>query len=137
MNSLGQVTMIALATAAISLTTARGRIFAPFREWVASKSTWFGELVSCFYCTSHWLAIAFVAVYQPVLVQKWIILDLFVSVFVVVAIAALVSSVVIRLTSYGDERSRKAEEELNTLRSALASAREMIRSQQDQLKQLH
>lgn len=102
MNMIGlyQVAVLALATAAISVTVSRARVFASAREWIASRNTWLGELVSCSYCTSHWVAIALVAIYRPVLVSQWIIVDLLVSVFGVVAIAAIVSGVIIKLNPF-------------------------------------
>ena len=125
--------MIALATAAMALTTSRARIFAPLREWVASKSSWLGELFSCFYCTSHWVAIVLVAIYQPVLVRRWFFLDLLVSVFVVVSVSTLVCGAIIRLTSMGEDNS--AHEEIESLRDALESARGVIHSQQETIRQ--
>ena len=125
--------MIALATAAMALTTSRARIFAPLREWVASKSSWLGELFSCFYCTSHWVAIVLVAIYQPVLVRRWFFLDLLVSVFVVVSVSTLVCGAIIRLTSMGEDNS--AHEEIESLRDALESARGVIQSQQEKIRQ--
>lgn len=100
LNGLYQIIVLALATAAISVTTSKSRLFASAREWSAKKSTWLGELVSCSYCTSHWVAIALVVIYQPVAVSQWIVIDLIVSVFVIVAIAAIVSGVVIKLTPF-------------------------------------
>ncbi len=100
LNGLYQVIVLALATAAISVTTSKSRLFASAREWSAKKNTWLGELVSCSYCTSHWVAITLVVIYQPVVVSQWVVIDLFVSVFVIVAIAAIVSGVVIKLTPF-------------------------------------
>lgn len=45
-----------LATAALSVTISRASITAPLREWVFSKSERVGHLISCDYCTSHWVA---------------------------------------------------------------------------------
>ncbi len=102
MNMIGlyQVAVLALATAAISVTISKARLFASAREWIAKRNTWLGELMSCSYCTSHWVAIALVAIYRPVLVSQWIIVDLFVSVFAVVAIAAIVSGMIIKLNPF-------------------------------------
>jgi hypothetical protein len=133
MNSFYEVMVIALATAAISLTISKGRIFIPLREWIASRNTWLGELVSCFYCTSHWVAIALVVIYQPVLLRKWLFLDLLVSVFVVVSVSTLVCGAIIRLTSMGEDNS--AHEEIESLRGALESARGVIQSQQEKIRQ--
>ncbi|MBI4415235.1 MAG: DUF1360 domain-containing protein [Candidatus Kerfeldbacteria bacterium] len=98
------VIILALATAAISVTMAKARIFASAREWIAARNGWLGELAACSYCTSHWVAIALVAVYRPVLVRQWIVIDLFVSVFVVVALASLVSGAISRLIPFQVDR---------------------------------
>lgn len=46
----------------LAQTIAKERIFAPVRERLGGKETWFGYLVSCPYCASHWLAFALVPV---------------------------------------------------------------------------
>lgn len=99
-EGLYQVAVLALATAAISVTTSKARVFAFARKWIAGRNQWLGDLASCPYCTSHWVAIAFVAIYHPVLVPQLIVVDFFVSVFVMVAIAAIISGVIIKLTPF-------------------------------------
>lgn len=127
MNSTGlyQVAILALATAAISVTVSRARVFASTREWVAAHNKWLGELVSCSYCTSHWVAIAFVAIYRPVIISQWIVVDLFVSVFSVVAIAAIISGLVTKLNPF-PKRDDDLELEVAQLREALQAARDKI-----------
>lgn len=93
-----QVFVLALATTAISLTITRAKVFASFREWVADRNQWLGDLFSCSYCTSHWVAAVFVLCYQPVLIPLWIVLDLIVSLFATVAIAAFLSGVIAHFT---------------------------------------
>ncbi len=105
MTGLYHVVVLALATAAISVTVSKARLFAFVREWIAARNTWIGELISCSYCTSHWVAIAFVAIYRPVVISRWIVADLFVSVFSMVAIAAIVSGVIIKLNPFHDARN--------------------------------
>lgn len=102
MNLIGlyQVAVLALAVAAIAVTTSKSRMFTPTRKWVAGRSNLLGELASCHYCTSHWVAFVLVAIYRPVLVPQWFLLDLLVSVFAVVAIAAVISGVIIKLTPF-------------------------------------
>ena len=41
-------------------TITKERIFLPVRERLGGKETWLGYLVSCPYCTSHWLAFVLV-----------------------------------------------------------------------------
>lgn len=74
-NEMYQVLVLSLATAAISVTVSRAQIFATFRTLVAEKSTWAGKLISCYYCTSHWVAIVFVLIYRPVLISRFYVVD--------------------------------------------------------------
>lgn len=111
MNILGlyQIIALALATAAISVTISKAVIFASLREWIEEHNSWFGELINCHYCTSHWVAMAFVAMYRPVFIQLWIGIDLIVSLFCVVAISAIVSGVIIKLTSMSKKANPNRE----------------------------
>jgi hypothetical protein len=43
-------------------TIAKERMFLPLRERLGGKETWFGYLVSCPYCLSHYLAFALVPI---------------------------------------------------------------------------
>jgi len=128
--------ILALATAAISLTLTKAQIFAPLRGWVASRSKWFGELASCFYCMSHWIAIAFVVIYRPILVSRWFLLDLLVSVFAIVAVSAVISSLVLRLTSAHKEEQSQESEQIRLLRSALEAAKAKILEQKQVIDRL-
>jgi hypothetical protein len=55
-SDLFQLFAISAVTMGISHTIARERIFAPVRERLGGKDTWFGYLVSCPYCVSHYVA---------------------------------------------------------------------------------
>jgi Protein of unknown function (DUF1360) len=86
------VIALAFATAAISMTVSKTKVFRPVRNWTHAHSEWFGELIECPYCTIHWVAFAAVAVYRPVLVNSRAhLLDLFISAFVLIAVASIVS----------------------------------------------
>jgi hypothetical protein len=43
-------------------TVARERLFEPLRRRLGGSDTWFGYLVSCPYCVSHWIAFALVPI---------------------------------------------------------------------------
>lgn len=112
--ALYEVVVLALATAAISVTISKAQVLSSFRDWVADHSAWLGDLISCHYCTSHWVAIGFIAIYHPFLVRKWTVSDLFISLFATVAISAVVSGVILKLTtmkSGAREKSRNAPNE--------------------------
>ncbi|MCP3100294.1 hypothetical protein LZ198_15595 [Myxococcus sp. K15C18031901] len=74
-----------------SQTIARERIFAPFRERLGGRDTWWGYLVSCPYCVSHYVAFLLVPLTGtygvdvvvggwPGLVLRWFLSSLLVTV---------------------------------------------------------
>jgi hypothetical protein len=83
--------VIALACSGISMSFTQGSMFEPLRLWIMSKNKLLGELAKCFFCISHWIAFAGVAVYQPRPLQSTLIVDLIVSAFAIVSIATLIS----------------------------------------------
>jgi hypothetical protein len=56
MRDVFQLLAVAAVVMGLSQTISKERIFAPLRERLGGKETWFGYLVSCPYCTSHYLA---------------------------------------------------------------------------------
>lgn len=119
---LMEILILALATSAISVTVTKGAIFSGLRSWIINKSEWSGKLLSCPYCFSHWIAFALVMVYRPVLVTVWYPFDLIISVFVVVAVSAIISGVIIWLLPFHSAET----EEIQELRSALEKAKKYI-----------
>jgi len=95
--ALFQIIVLAFAAAAISTTITKAFIFAPMREWIFKRNEWFGELFSCPYCMSHWVGFVLVAIYRPILVEMCFVIDLLISVFVLVAISAIVSGLILKL----------------------------------------
>jgi hypothetical protein len=63
-GNLPNALVVASATAAVSFTIAKTKVSAPFRTWVKKHSAWLGALVSCPYCTSHWIMAAAVIVFN-------------------------------------------------------------------------
>lgn len=122
------VLILALASSAIALTITLSSIFENLRRLAKKKNEWLGELVRCPYCLSHWVALVFVVVYRPVLVEMWLPIDLIVSWFVVVAITAIISGIITTLLPF------KALVDDNTgeivrLREALQGAANFIEQQ--------
>lgn len=93
----------ALATAAITMTLTRGTVFRPLRLWVIRRSSWFGKLVTCPYCMSHWIALMVVWPSS---------LAMLVSVMAVVATAAPIQWVIFKSIG-GITMNTFEEEELN------------------------
>ncbi|NMO22122.1 hypothetical protein HPC49_36025 [Pyxidicoccus fallax] len=60
MVDLFQLFAVSAVVMGASQTIARERIFAPLRDRLGGKDTWFGYLVSCPYCVSHYVAFAVV-----------------------------------------------------------------------------
>ena len=87
MSDLFPIVAMAFAVASMSMTLAKSQAFAWARNMVPRNWEWLKELVNCPYCTSHWVAMALVLAYRPVLLQVWFPLDLAVSAFVVVTLA--------------------------------------------------
>jgi hypothetical protein len=88
---------LALAVAAVAMTVGRSNVFAPLRTFVDDRSRWFGELVSCPYCVSHWLAFAAVAVYRPRIVDSGVVLaDYAVAAFALVSLATFACAIIVR-----------------------------------------
>jgi hypothetical protein len=88
---LGACAVIALAVAAISMSFTQGTMFEPLRQWIAARNALLGELARCFFCLSHWIAFAGVAVYRPRPMQFWAPLDFAVAAFVVIALATVMA----------------------------------------------
>jgi hypothetical protein len=87
---IGCVTL-AIAAAAIAMSFSQGSMFEPLRKSIAARSKLLGELASCFFCLSHWVAIAGVAIYRPQPLRAWWPADFLIAVFVVVAIATIIA----------------------------------------------
>lgn len=86
--------VLAAAVGAAAFTITRTKITEPMRTAVKKRSAWFGNLVGCPYCTSHWLAAGATALYRPALVHLWLPLDLLVTGMAMVAAAALVVGII-------------------------------------------
>jgi hypothetical protein len=60
MSDIFQLLAVSAVVMGMSQTVAKERIFAPLRERLGGKETFFGYLVSCPYCVSHYFAFALV-----------------------------------------------------------------------------
>lgn len=87
--------IIALAISSASLIISKAKVSLPLREITKKKSPWLGELLSCPFCTSVWLALGSVLLYTPALINHPLLN--FMSVWLgLVSLAALASGVIIR-----------------------------------------
>lgn len=77
------VAMLSIVTASISFTVTETKLFMPVRECVKKRNAFLGELLSCGYCFSHWVAFALVAIYMTRLFESWWLLDYFLTALVI------------------------------------------------------
>jgi Protein of unknown function (DUF1360) len=90
--------VIALAVSAVSMSMTQGSIFASFRTWTAERNKWLGELFACFFCLSHWIAFATVAVFLPRPIRSgFFFADLVLAAFAIIALATITSGVSFRV----------------------------------------
>lgn len=66
---LFHVLVLGVATGAISFVITKAAIFNPLHEWVEQRSEFFGEMLNCPLCTSHWVALFFTLIYKPLLLD--------------------------------------------------------------------
>jgi len=83
-----KVIYLSFVTASLCFTVTETRIFMPLREWVKSKITFLGELLSCGYCFGYWVAFVLVVIYRPKLFESWWPLDYFLTALVIAWLSA-------------------------------------------------
>ncbi|WP_432699380.1 DUF1360 domain-containing protein [Kluyvera cryocrescens] len=90
--------MIALAASSISMTVTQTELFAAFREWTAKKNALMGHLFQCFYCLSHWVVFAGMAVYRPALLNSgFALIDWVMTAFITITLATLISGLMFKV----------------------------------------
>lgn len=104
LTTLVELVLMGAAVATASMTISKGKIFRPIRRGISEK-TFFGDLVRCPYCMSHWIALMAVMWSRPVLfanksdfVSSWIVPCL-----ALVAIAAPFSWIIYKAYSGPEE----------------------------------
>jgi hypothetical protein len=66
-QSVLELIVLALAGSAISMTLTKAVITKKFRDYIKSKSDFWGELFSCPYCMSHWVNAVVLVLSQPII----------------------------------------------------------------------
>lgn len=66
--------LLSFATASIAFTVTETRLFRPARDALKNMG-WPGELLSCGYCTGHWVALTLVLICRVRLFDTWWLLD--------------------------------------------------------------
>ena len=72
-----RLALLAPAVAVVSMTVTMSKLFSPLRKVAKSGSEWLGELLSCPYCISHWVALAAVLVLVPFTSVAWVVAQVF------------------------------------------------------------
>ncbi len=87
--------LVSAVVMGMAQTISKEKIFAPLRDRLGGKETWFGYLVSCPYCLSHYLAFVLVPLTDTYLIHiapRWPViapvLDWFLSSILVTVVAA-------------------------------------------------
>lgn len=87
--------VLAVAAASVSITLTQTELFAPLRAAANKAGSMIGHLFHCFYCISHWVVIAGVAVYRPVIISSGMpLIDWTVSAFFTITLTALFSGLI-------------------------------------------
>lgn len=97
------VLTISLAVGVVSTTTAKAKIFRSIRTSIRGLWDFLGDLVSCPYCTCHWLSIFIILVYQPIIIEKYFLLDLLISIFATIGLSALTSGLIMKLIPFAGD----------------------------------
>lgn len=98
MNAYLTVLVLGVVTGSISMVVTKAAIFNFLHNWLEKKAPFLEEMLSCPWCTSHWVALFFTLVYRPLLLQSnnWLLLpvDYLVTIMAMVFIAAIVARVI-------------------------------------------
>jgi len=96
----------AFITEALTELVIKSVLFKPLRAVVSKWGSWFGELLSCGYCFSFWVAAVVVCVARPVVPMSGNgYLDLFFTLFIVQRLSNVIHNIVDKWTDkYYDQR---------------------------------
>jgi hypothetical protein len=97
-DAMYHVILIGIATGAISLFISKSALLNSFHKWLEARSLFLENMLSCPWCTSHWVGAFFLLVYQPRLIGSGNLLltpiDWLVTLMVVVTIAAITAGII-------------------------------------------
>lgn len=90
MSDLLRLLVVGAAVATASFTITKSLVFSPLRVFIMNRSEWLGDLFTCYYCLSHWIAAASVAVVPAMQLSPWWPVDILVSWLFIVATSTAV-----------------------------------------------
>ena len=101
LEALTQAIVLGMVAGATSVTITKAKVFASLRTVIKARSEWAGTLVSCHYCTSHWVSFALVAIYRPVVVTSGVlVVDLAVGAMFITCVSALTAASICTLIPF-------------------------------------
>jgi hypothetical protein len=95
---------LSVACGAISLVLTKSHVLNPMHDWLEKNAPFLGKMLSCPWCTSHWVALGLVLAYDPLAITEYdhatyqlmswfrfvlVPLDYVVAVFVMVALSTV------------------------------------------------
>jgi hypothetical protein len=129
-----RVLAVSLVVMGLSHTIAKERICEPLRARLGGKDTWLGYLVSCPYCTSHWVAFLLVPLtgaYAVDIVPRWGVLSQILRWFLSSVLVAVVAAFLRVAFYFVDESQGLVKRRQKTVEEQAASARALRESVED------
>ncbi len=128
---------LCIASAAIAITLTKGKIFQSQRNWLRMNFPWFGKLLSCAYCTSHWIVFIAMIFYHPIVVRSnYYLVDIIVSAFCLVGITAICIGLVTVLIKFEPDLTTEELNLVKKMANALKDAKELIEKQKSEIATL-
>ena len=98
LTSFYNILIMAMAVTSCSYTISKAKVFENIRNWIYDRNEWLGKLITCPYCTSHWLIFALAINYKTRLISGgWLPVDYAVTIFAIVTLANLMTYILITL----------------------------------------
>ncbi|MFY2563241.1 hypothetical protein ACN469_36935 [Corallococcus terminator] len=140
MENLFQLFAVSAVVMGVSQTIARERIFASLRARLGGKDTWWGYLVSCPYCVSHYVAFMLVPLTGtyaidvvvggwPGWVLSWVLSSLLIT--VIAAFYRVIFWFVDESQGLVKRRQRTEEEEIATKRLVRKQVEQQVAADED------
>lgn len=103
LTNLPTAILLGLVAGAISCTISKAKVFAWLRAHTQKRSPWLAALFSCYYCTSHWVALFLTLIYRPVLFDAWLPVDVLVTAMFVTCVSAITASSICALVRFNPD----------------------------------
>ena len=108
-QSLWTCIVLSFAAASISFTITQTEVFVPVRNLANKIGHMTGYLFHCFYCMSHWVVLAGVIIYRPVIIRSGnIFIDLVISTFFTITLTTFTNGLMFR--SFINAMAKKMKE---------------------------